>query len=191
MAQQPPKHPLPNSYRVNTSVVTANTPTGAGLWGGEYPGHNDPVLAQKRLERLLDAGITHFINLTEATERSDHYDMLLKSAAAARNTAVSHQRIPIADYSTPTIQTLVHILDNIDSALAQGSRVYVHCWGGIGRTGTVIGCWLVRHGLTGAQALQQIAEWREGTPSAAVDSPETVDQKNMILNWNEANDGPK
>lgn len=35
-------------------------------------------------------------------------------------------------------------------ALAAGQTVYVHCYGGIGRTGTVVGCWLVRHGLSGA-----------------------------------------
>ena len=35
--------------------------------------------------------------------------------------------------------------------------VYVHCWGGIGRTGTVVGCWLVRHGMTGDEALAEFA----------------------------------
>ena len=51
------------------------------------------------------------------------------------------------------------ILDAIDAALRDGKTVYVHCWGGVGRTGTVIGCWLVRHGKTGDEALSQIAEW--------------------------------
>ena len=27
-----------------------------------------------------------------------------------------------------------------------GRKVYVHCWGGVGRTGTVVGCYLVRQG---------------------------------------------
>ena len=31
--------------------------------------------------------------------------------------------------------------------------MYLHCWGGVGRTGTVVGCWLVRHGRTGDEAL--------------------------------------
>ena len=47
----------------------------------------------------------------------------------------------------------------VDDALGEGRTVYVHCWGGIGRTGTVVGCWLVRHGLTGRGALDQIADW--------------------------------
>ena len=28
------------------------------------------------------------------------------------------------------------ILDAVDRALAAGRNVYLHCWGGIGRTGT-------------------------------------------------------
>jgi len=32
------------------------------------------------------------------------------------------------------------ILDTIDAALSAKRIVYVHCWGGVGRTGTVIGC---------------------------------------------------
>ena len=46
-------------------------------------------------------------------------------------------------------EAVATILDAIDVALAQGRTVDVRCWGRIGRTGAVVGCWLVRHGLTG------------------------------------------
>ena len=46
-------------------------------------------------------------------------------------------------------EAVATILDAIDVALAQGRTVDVHCWGRIGRTGAAVGCWLVRHGLTG------------------------------------------
>ena len=49
---------------------------------------------------------------------------------------------------------LKHILDEIDGAILNGKTVYVHCLGGIGRTGTVVGCYLVRHGIAaGGKAL--------------------------------------
>ena len=54
------------------------------------------------------------------------------------------------------------ILDLIESAIDAGAPVYVHCWGGIGRTGTVVCCWLVERGLSGEQALVEIALLREG-----------------------------
>ena len=46
--------------------------------------------------------------------------------------------------------------------LAGGRTVYLHCRGGIGRTGTVLGCYLVRQGQTAEEAL------------ASIDGPETV-----------------
>ncbi|MDX1416540.1 MAG: dual specificity protein phosphatase family protein [Candidatus Promineifilaceae bacterium] len=183
MTVQDPPPPIPDSYRVDFSLLNIDFPPGARLWGGPYPGNQDPALAGQRLEQLLEIGVSHFINLTEAQERSDHYDLLLAQAAATRSTAVGYQRIPIADYSVPPVATIHRILDSIDTALVRGDGVYVHCWGGIGRTGTIIGCWLVRHGLSGRQALQQIAAWRKNLPSASIESPETDAQRQMVLNW--------
>jgi protein-tyrosine phosphatase len=61
---------------------------------------------------------------------------------------------------------------------------YVHCWGGIGRTGTVVGCWLVaREGLTTDAALQRIAELRKDTPDRGLGSPETKLQRRFVLQW--------
>ena len=46
---------------------------------------------------------------------------------------------------------------------------------GIGRTGTTIGCYLVRHGLENKQALAQLATWWRAVPKSAYNpqSPET------------------
>ena len=81
------------------------------------------------------------------------------------------------------------ILDAIDSSLAAGKTIYVHCWAGVGRTGTVVGCWLVRHGRTGDEALAQIAEWWKGMDqlkrSIHPTSPETSRQKTYVRNWAE------
>ena len=66
----------------------------------------------------------------------------------------------------------------------KGKMPYVHCWGGIGRTGTVVGCWLARHGGGGEDALNQLKQlWTNCTKSAIRNSPETDEQENFILNW--------
>jgi hypothetical protein len=71
----------------------------------------------------------------------------------------------------------------LDAALAAGETVYLHCWGGTGRTGTAVGCHLVRHGMSGDQALQQIKDWLYDTPKRGRSSPETTEQRRLVLNW--------
>ena len=44
----------------------------------------------------------------------------------------------------------------LGGALAAGRCVYVHCRMGIGRTGTVLGCYLAEQGQTGMAALDEL-----------------------------------
>jgi protein-tyrosine phosphatase len=71
--------------------------------------------------------------------------------------------------------------------MEEGRKIYLHCWGGIGRTGTTVGCYLVRHGRTGEEALRQLAEWWKKVPKSRIHihSPETHEQADFILKWNE------
>jgi protein-tyrosine phosphatase len=77
------------------------------------------------------------------------------------------------------------ILDAIDAATSDGHVVYFHCWGGHGRTGTVAGCYMVRHGSTPQDALDAIKRLREGSLTAHRASPERGAQTEMVLNWQE------
>ncbi len=185
MAQNNP--PIPNAYQVDLPQIGFDANRPAQLWAGEYPGSPDKAQLAERMGSFLDSGINHFINLTEMGERSDDYEEKLAKEAIKRDLVVSHQRFAVQDYSVPSAERLNQILDEIDITLSEGNQVYVHCWGGIGRTGTVIGCWLVRHGLTGQEALAKIAQWREGIPSAGHASPETAEQRQLILNWRGTN----
>jgi len=74
------------------------------------------------------------------------------------------------------------VLDAIAGDLQIGKTVYVHCWGGIGRTGTVVGCHLVERGRTGQEALETIRALRSSVPDLRL-SPETKAQRQMVINW--------
>ena len=174
--------PTPDSYWVAAIPLVAGR-----LLAGEYPGARDPAAATRKLGRYLDAGVTAFLDLTEAGEYGLRpYAAEVIALGAARGIGVTHQRRPIPDLGAPTPQEMTATLDALDAARAAGHTVYVHCFGGIGRTGTVVGCWLVRHGLSGAAALDTIAAQRAGTPDGARPSPETATQRALILNWHEA-----
>ena len=77
------------------------------------------------------------------------------------------------------------ILDTIEESLRAGRKIYLHCWGGIGRTGTTVGCYLVRQGKTADEALEQLVYMVAGVPKSQVHphSPETREQVNFIRSW--------
>lgn len=146
----------------------------ASLLAGEYPGDPDLVRARERLGRFAAAGVDVFVDLTEELELEPYAHLL----AGAR-----HVRRPIPDFGTVHARAYRQTLDLIDDALGSGSSVYVHCWGGIGRTGTVVGLWLVRHGRDGGDAVARIAHLRRDVPSAWMPSPQTGAQRRVVSRW--------
>ncbi|MBN1681809.1 MAG: dual specificity protein phosphatase family protein [Anaerolineae bacterium] len=158
-----PKRPFFGAYWVRPRELLA----------GPYPGAWDEHMAQNRINRLLAAGVTTFIDLTEQGEVSPYAPWLPRH--------VRHVRFDIPDMDVPSDRLMIDILNTLDGALARGEVPYVHCLGGIGRTGTVIGCFLVRHGLSGQEALDEIIRLRDGR----LNSPQTDEQARMIRTWTE------
>jgi hypothetical protein len=155
------------------------------LIAGEYPGTRliyDPLLARK-LDYLLEHKVSYFLDLTEPGELTP-YDEKLFEEAGWMGYQVEYHRFPIPDYGVPSRVKMNELLDTLDAAMQAGQVVYLHCWGGIGRTGTLVGCYLVRHGLTGEQALARLAALRSGLPDAWRRSPESDSQWQMVLEWN-------
>jgi protein-tyrosine phosphatase len=91
--------------------------------------------------------------------------------------------MPIPDFGVPTPEQMVQTLDVIDVAVGTRHAVYVHCLAGLGRTGTVVGCFIVRHGMQGVEALRTIQLLRHDTPNGDSPSPETDAQRRMVLAW--------
>ena len=170
------KLPIVESYWVQENRFLA----------GEYPGSRDPESARRRiaLRAFLEAGVTAFINLTEAHELPPYED-ILREEAKIYGVEVSHQRISICDFSIPSSETMTAILNAIDMAVNDGRCVYVHCWGGVGRTGMVVGCYLVRHGYTNEQALERVNQLFKTRPMNLhhLRSPEPDEQIEFVLNW--------
>jgi len=169
------------------------------LAAGAYPGKagRGPLeRVPEVLQQLLDAGVDTFVNLTQDDpERhpfgSDLHLTSYREAVAGRAEVLAHP-IPDVDIPDGGPAEMAGILDAIDNALAAGRTAYVHCWGGVGRTGTVVGCWLIRHGYaTIDDVLEVISDLRLGDagrgPNAGLGeakmSPETPEQVDFVLGW--------
>ncbi len=168
--------PIPESYWVRPNQFLA----------GEYPGNYEEEKARQRIAAFLEAGFTDFIDLTQSHELVP-YETILRDLAYMEGIKASYTRFAIPDFSVPPRETMRSILTQIDQALSRRRKVYVHCWGGVGRTGTVVGCYLIRHGMTSQQALNQIAEWWLGMPKRIFHptSPESEEQFEYIRSWQE------
>jgi len=155
------------------------------LLAGEYPGVPfSPEVTNRRLDAFLKAGFNTFINLTMLNE-VDGYADLIHERPIHNIADVECLRFPIGDFGLPGHGLMAEILGAIDQALARERKIYVHCNGGIGRTGTIVGCILVHRGYSGRQALDQLSSWWLSVPKSAhhPNSPETFQQKQFVLNW--------
>jgi hypothetical protein len=173
-----------------------NTPFSRSYWvipgrflAGYYPGDRNKDLMKQKMSDLLACGIQLVINLMEPDEK-DHeglpflnYVPVLKRLTDGGPSVECH-RMPIRDLDVPSPDFMVQILDWIDVAMGGDRPVYIHCWGGRGRTGTVVGCWLVRHGIAEKKTvLEKIRELRRFDSKAHWPSPEMPDQVQMVLSW--------
>lgn len=176
------ERPIPNAY------IVPGTRLAAGEYPGSPPGTRDAERRAK-LDAFIDAGISVFVDLTETREGLAPYAIELAERAAARGVTVHHVAMPIPDMNACGPSHMIRILDVIDEHLTAARGVYVHCWGGVGRTGMVVGCWLVRHGRTPDEALAEVGRLFRGMSPAKVarhqawGSPQTAAQRLLVASW--------
>lgn len=162
--------PIKYSYWVEENKILA----------GEYPRDLDEKTSLIKMNKLLNSGISVFIDLTKENDNLFSYSNFLKEAIQLK--------FPIPDLSIPPSKKLtIQILDAIEEHTNSGKKVYIHCWGGVGRTGVIVGCWFVRSGLSGKEALIKLKKLWKTNPKSLTkpNSPETLEQENYILNWKE------
>ena len=177
------------------SYVVPNTLLSAGAYPGSPP-TTSAVIAVQKLQGFIDAGVRVFVDLTAEADGLNPYAPALSELNADGQTEYLYESLPIRDMGTCDVPHMRRVLDIMDAHMVEGRPVYVHCWGGIGRTGMVIGCWLVRHGRSGEAALKEVDTMFRTMSAPTVarhsswGSPQTDEQRNVVRTWVENEEQP-
>ena len=163
-----PDVPTYNSFRVGDDRI----------WACEYPFHYDEEKGKAKLQQAIDFGITHFIDLTEEGELKPYAQCI------PAGSMISHERFAVVDNSAPdSVEHTMVLLEKMDSILQNpNARIYLHCWGGVGRTCTIVACWLAwkrKLGFYGTmRALKEL--WSACPKSTRRTAPDTEEQVDFI-----------
>jgi protein-tyrosine phosphatase len=133
--------------------------------GGEWL--KDDVSSWKR------AHIDGVLSLLTPDEEQD-LD-LRNEAGEVRAQGMNFTSFPIPDRQTPKSESkLAEILEIVTRDLSAGRNVLVHCRQGIGRSGLVAACLLVKKGMSPGAAVDSVSAAR------GVSVPETAEQRDWI-----------
>ena len=145
------------------------------------PGKCDGSRWERSLAQDLDRlqahyRVSHLVSLIEDDELAQYEIGNLYAEAERRGIAV--HRLPIPDVSVPAdVECVAPLVKRIGGWSAVGEKVVIHCIGGLGRTGTVAGCYLVERGIDAARALKLLREVR------APNCPETEEQREFVRRY--------
>ncbi|CAE8628520.1 unnamed protein product [Polarella glacialis] len=170
---------------------------------GRYP-LIDPDLAEGRaLVRSLvtDAKVSTFVCFQEEVppqlelakwpeggvklhgRRCLPYAQLAKQFAGGRPLHFLH--VPLRNLQTPGQTELSELVQELEARIREGSEtLYLHCWGGRGRSATVAACLLSRlYGLAAEEALQFVQLGYDSRDYDNSPSPETERQRQLVRDF--------
>ncbi|MGH2355819.1 MAG: dual specificity protein phosphatase family protein [Chloroflexota bacterium] len=140
-------------------------PNFSWLIEGELAGASRPQ-TDDALAVLRAAGIRALLSLSEQPLPGE---LLEKHGLQA-------EHLPIADFTAPTIPQAEQAVVAIHRFRDAGLPVAVHCGAGLGRTGTILACYLVWQGMPAEDAIATVRARRPG-------SVETPEQEAVVARY--------
>jgi atypical dual specificity phosphatase len=124
---------------------------------------------QAALAALNQHGVSMLINLHERGHDS----------VRLQRFGMTEVHLPVKDFTAPSPEQLQQGVAAIEQAISEGKGVAVHCGGGLGRTGTLLACYLVNRGMTTVDAVRRVRLVRPG-------SIETQEQVNAVMAYGQS-----
>lgn len=77
---------------------------------------------------------------------------------------VKYLHVPTEDFSAPDMEKIDHTVDFIQERIKNGEPTMVHCAAGVGRTGTILACYLIKHhNFSVKDAIDKVRKERPGS----------------------------
>ncbi|MBI1785110.1 dual specificity protein phosphatase family protein [Candidatus Sumerlaeota bacterium] len=132
--------------------------------GSAHPGQGR--LLGENLAELQRVGFKAILTLTE-----DPLDL-----AMLREFGFDALHLPIRDFGAPSLAQVEEAIEFLSRHSRTGGRVLIHCFGGFGRTGTILACHLVNEGMSAGDAIREVRRLRPG-------SIEDSSQEDLIFDY--------
>lgn len=111
---------------------------------------------------LKEIGIKHVINLMMEPHNNQFVETF----------GIKVFHVPVKNYSPPSMEQIEQVINFIEEN--RHDKILIHCWAGLGRTGTIVACYLIKHeNMSADKAIKHIRNLRPG-------SVETKEQEKII-----------
>lgn len=158
------------------------------VFAGEYPGDKYGEKAETKIRQMVHFGVRYFVDLTEEGELNPYAQLLPDDC--------TYTRFPIRDVSVPKsvdeVERWVYKIQELSRR--NDGYVYIHCWGGVGRTGTIVACYLAErmNEPTFEDVLGSLRDKFSIMPKSSPRiTPETKDQEVFIAKYVEGVKGKR
>lgn len=122
---------------------------------------------------LQQQGIETLVRLQEP-------ERLMLTSEALDAWGLEDFKYPIADGGAPTVEGTQIVIDFIQQRLKKNVPIAVTCGAGIGRTGTILACYLVADGMSAEEAVRVLRGMRSPSIESAAQMSAVYDYEQFL-----------